>query len=604
MSRFPYRNAIIVGFLVLSILTTGRLVAQTESVIYTFPVGSDGLAEGNPYASPILDTEGNLYGTAVTGGAYGYGSVFKLSPTSGHWSETTLHSFNSDGQDGTQPYSSLVMDSSGNIYGTTYSGGAYNLGTVFELHPNTDNSWRETVLHSFNVDGSDGYYPYANLIFDKAGNLYGTTYSGGSGGEGAVFELSPGQNGAWLERVILDLNYTDGAAPYGGLVFDATGRLYGATQYGGLYEHGVVFVMERSSKGTWTEQVLHSFDPSTGDGWAPYAGLVIDKVGHLYGTTLYGGSAQQGTVFEVAFEQGTWQETVIHTFSGYVGDGINPYGPLAIDPSGNLYGTTWQSQFPGVGGAGIVFGLSQTKPNVWQEAILHNFVNPGDGGNPYSGVALDSAGHVFGTTYYGGAAPGTGVVFEIKKLTTITSVASSLSSSTFGQLVTFEATVKGSSGTPTGTVTFKNGSAELGTKTLLGGVAKYTTAVLPVGMDSISAIYGGSPVLAPSKSNVLKQVVSKATTSTTVVSSINPSTFGGTVTFTATVKPEFSGVPSGIVTFKNGTTTRGTGKLDSGVAKYTTSALPVGTNPITAAYEGSTAFDASTSTVLEEVVDK
>src|SRR5258708_10955072 len=329
------RIATMVSLFALAMLVSTLAVAQTETVLYTFSGGSDG---GNPYAGPILDNKGNLYGTTVYGGAYNWGAVFKLSPdTNGQWTETVLHSFNSDGQDGIRPYSSLVMDPSGNLYGTTNIGGAYNYGTVFRLHPNADGSWTETVLHSFNADGTDGNETYANLIFDKLGNLYGTTYYGGSQGEGMVFQLSPGANGTWLEQVILSFNYADGAAPYGGLVLDSTGVFYGATNSGGTYQHGVVFSLKRGSNGAWIESVLHTFNPSTGDGWAPYAGLVIDKAGHLYGTTLYGGNGS-GTVFELAHVNGNWVETLIHNFTQQ--DGINPYSPLVIDASGNLYRTT------------------------------------------------------------------------------------------------------------------------------------------------------------------------------------------------------------------------------------------------------------------------
>ncbi len=383
--------------------------AQTETLLYAFSGAPDG---GSPYAGPVLDSKGNLYGTTVYGGVYNNGAVFELSPgANGQWTETVLHNFNFDGQDGFQPYSGLVMDPSGNLYGTTYVGGVYDLGTVFRVHPNADGSWTESILHSFNADGTDGYNPYANLVLDKNGNLYGTTYSGGNqGGDGTVFELSPEKNGTWQERVIFNFNYTDGSAPYGGLVFDSIGRLYGTTEYGGTYQHGVVFAMKRGSNGAWTEYVLHNFNPATGDGFLPYAGLVIDKANRLYGTTLGGGNGW-GTVFEVALVNGRVREKVIHSFIDGQ-DGISPYGPLAIDASGNLYGTTWQSVVNNIGGAGIVFKLSQTRPNVWQETILHDFVSPADGGNPYSGVALDGAGNVYGTTYAGGGSGG-GVVFKI-----------------------------------------------------------------------------------------------------------------------------------------------------------------------------------------------
>src|SRR5258708_16743593 len=393
--------------LVLAMLLTTPATGQTESVLYTFSGGSDG---GNPYAGPILDSKGNLYGTAVYGGVYNYGAVFELSPAAnGQWTETVLHSFNFDGQDGIRPYSSLMMDLSGNLYGTTNIGGTFALGTVFKIHPNSDGSWSETILHSFNADGTDGYNPYSNLIFDKQGNLYGTTYAGGNLGEGVVFQLSK-KNGIWLEQAIHTFNYTDGAAPYGGLVMDSKGFFYGATSYGGTYQHGVVFALKLGSSGAWTESVLHSFNPSS-EGYLPYAGLVIDKAGHLYGTTLYGGTKGfSGAVFELGEVPGLWGETVIHSFIDGQ-HGINPYGPPAIDASGNLYGTTFQSLIGNVGGGGIVFKLSRTSPVVWEETILHNFVNPGDAGNPYSGVAVDTAGNIYGTSWYGGTA--FGVVFQI-----------------------------------------------------------------------------------------------------------------------------------------------------------------------------------------------
>jgi uncharacterized repeat protein (TIGR03803 family) len=395
---------------ILLCLTTIFSLAQTETVLYTFTGGSDG---GNPYAGPILDSDGNLYGTTLYGGTNGYGAVFELSPAhNGQWTEKVLHSFNLNGHDGIRPYSSLVMDSAGNLYGTTYLGGTYGLGTVFELKLGSG-GWTKKVLHSFNSNGTDGFNPYGNLVLDAQGNLYGTTYVGGTGSVGTVFELLPNPDGSWQETVILSFDYTDGGEPYGGVVFDSAGHLYGTTQYGGAFTHGTVFELERQHNGTWKETVLHSFDPDNGDGFNPMAGLVISKSDHLYGTTLYGGDSDWGTVFELQRVKGQWQETVIHSFSEN-NDGISPYGPLALDSKGRLYGTTFGSIVGGVGGAGIVFQLTLTKSNVWEEAILHQFgVESGDGGNPYSGVVLDSAGNIYGTTYMGGSPPGTGTVFEV-----------------------------------------------------------------------------------------------------------------------------------------------------------------------------------------------
>jgi uncharacterized repeat protein (TIGR03803 family) len=412
--RSPILGTMTFGALSLTLLSALLLIAarpaqaQTEAVLYSFTGGNDG---GNPYGGLILDGQGNLYGATVYGGTYGYGAVFELSPgPNGQWIETVLHSFNLDGQDGIRPYSSLVMDSAGNLYGTTYLGGTYGLGTVFEILPGLNGSWTEKVLHSFNSDGTDGFNPYANLVLDAKGNLYGTTYVGGTGSVGTVFELSPNPDGTWKETIIFNFDYTHGGEPYGGVVFDRAGHLYGMTQYGGDFTHGTVFKLERNHKAIWKETVLHSFNPGNGDGFNPMSGLAIDRSGRLYGTTLYGGDSwPNGAVFEMQRVKGQWQESVIHSFEN-VNDGFNPYGPLAIDSAGNLYGMTFQSYVGGVGGAGIVFQLSRKK-HTWVETILHQFVAAGDAGNPYSGPVLDSAGNIYGATYYGG--DGNGAVFEI-----------------------------------------------------------------------------------------------------------------------------------------------------------------------------------------------
>jgi uncharacterized repeat protein (TIGR03803 family) len=394
--------------------------AASEKVLHTFTGGNDGRS---PYAGLILDDSGNLYGTTPYGGAYGYGTVFEISRgTNGQWKETVLHSFNINGHDGGVPYASLVRDAAGSLYGTTSLGGAsgtgcggYGCGTAFQLTRGTNGTWTESVLHSFNSAGNDGYTPNANLIFDPHGNLFGTTeYGGWAGGVGTVFELLRNASGEWREKIIHSFNYTNGGEPLCGLVSDSAGNFYGTTQYGGRFTHGTVFELKLQPNGTWKENVLHSFNPGSGDGFEPYSGLVIDSSGRLYGTTPAGGYGW-GTVFRLALVKGLWKESVIHIFE-YGQDGINPYGPLAIDPTGRLYGTTWQSYVNNVGGAGIVFRLVRTKAQGWRETILHQFVNAGDGGNPYSGVVLDSTGTIYGTTYMGGDSQGYGVVFEVEPL--------------------------------------------------------------------------------------------------------------------------------------------------------------------------------------------
>ena len=266
----------------------------TEKVLYNFGKGTDGAA---PEAGLIFDAAGNLYGTTTFGVSHDrYGTVFELSPTAGgNWTEKVLHSFGS-GADGTYPMAGLVFDTSGNLYGTCSQGGAYGgWGIVFQLTPQAGGGWGEQVLHNFS-DYSDGSTPYAGLIIDVSGNLYGTTSSGGDYYEGTVFELSHTAGGGWTHQVLHSFNYTDGGTPQAGLTFDAAGNLYG-TAGGGYYGYGTVFELTPTAGGGWTEQVLHSFNGT--DGAGPQAGLIFDADGNLYGTTAGGGTYNDGTVFEL-----------------------------------------------------------------------------------------------------------------------------------------------------------------------------------------------------------------------------------------------------------------------------------------------------------------
>src|ERR1017187_1221490 len=211
--------------------------------------------------------------------------------------EKVLHNFNNNGTDGVSPQAGLIVDGAGNLYGTTSGGGTYYHGTVFELTPAAGRGWTETVLHSFNNNGTDGYEPLAGLIFDAAGNLYGTTYVGGSYGYGTAFELTPAGGGTWNEKVLY--SFASGSTAFyltSGLIFDGAGNLYGTTLGG---QGGSVFELTPTAGGGWTEKVLHSFGNGT-DGEDPQAGLIFDAAGNLYGTTYLGGTYYQwGTVFEL-----------------------------------------------------------------------------------------------------------------------------------------------------------------------------------------------------------------------------------------------------------------------------------------------------------------
>jgi uncharacterized repeat protein (TIGR03803 family) len=254
------------------------------------------------------------------------------------------------GRDGFTPYAGLIFDAAGNLYGTTYGGGTYGGGTVFEVSPGASDQWSEKVLYSFG-SGKDGVTPQGGLIFDGKGNLYGTTSFGGAfGGYGTVFELSP-SNGQWTESVLHAFNQKDGAWPwYARLSFDTAGNLYGTTSSGGNQDCnggnnsgcGEVFQLVPSN-GQWTESVLHFFS-SGNDGAYPYAGLVFDQAGNLYGTTTEGGNPKClggngcGTVFRLRLSNGQWAETVLHAFFAKAGDG--PAASVIFDTAGNLYGTT------------------------------------------------------------------------------------------------------------------------------------------------------------------------------------------------------------------------------------------------------------------------
>jgi uncharacterized repeat protein (TIGR03803 family) len=268
--------------------------------------------------------------------------------------ERVLRAFNPNGADGTFSQAGLITDAAGNRYGTTYQGGSYDQGTVFELTPAQGGGWTEKVLYSFYPSATDGYQPEAGLVFDAAGNLYGTTYQGGTYFEGTAFELTPIQGGGWTERVLYNFgNGTDGDQPYAGLVFDVVGNLYGTTFSGGTYGGGTVFELSRSGRG-WAEQVPHSFGNGT-DGSGPYAGLVLfGASANLYGTTSSGGTYNSGTVFELTPTQGgSWIETMLHNFNG--ADGSFPYTGMIFDPAGNLYGTTFSGG--GTYNSGTVFEI-------------------------------------------------------------------------------------------------------------------------------------------------------------------------------------------------------------------------------------------------------
>ncbi len=358
------------------VLATQTGQAQTFHLLHAFN-GTDGAM---PRASLIRDSAGNLYGTTLEGGANQGGTVFKLDKTH---TLTVLHTF-TGGSDGDQPYSSLLRDAAGNLYGTTSGGGGAGLGTVYKI----DASGTETVLHRFN--GSDGSLPYGHLVRDESGNFYGTTLEGGSSGSyGTVFKLDK------TGKLTTIYTFTgDGSAPSGSLVRDAAGNLYGTCESGGTGK-GIVYKL--AATGTLT--VLHTFDGT--DGSSPYGGLIADAAGNLYGAAAQGGSSDAGTVFRVAETTGSF--TLLYNFAGgrNGAEGGVPFATLARDPVGNLYGANIYGgggckQF---GGCGTIWKLDTNN----QLTVLTNFGKGNQGLIPYGGVILDKAGNLYGTTSRGGS---------------------------------------------------------------------------------------------------------------------------------------------------------------------------------------------------------
>jgi uncharacterized repeat protein (TIGR03803 family) len=321
--------------------------------------------------------------------------------------ESVLYSFLNNASDGAVPQGGLVFDTAGNLYGTTASGGNGNHGTVFELSPGAGGTWTETVLYRFGGDtNGDGADPSGTLLIDAEGNLYGTA----SAGNGVIFELlAPAEKGgAWTEKVLWAFSgEPDGQIPEGSLIFDSHGNLYGVTEDGGATNNGAVFELSPGSGGAWTEQILYSFaGGNTGD--RPQAGLVFDTKGNLYGTTVDGGTGDVGLVYELSppTNGGAWTETVVHDFDSLF-DGSTPEANLVIDASGNLYGTASQGYYSSsfVPYDGIAFELSPQSNGTWTESILYAFPNTAtDGGSPESNLVFDGQGNLYGTTINGGNA--------------------------------------------------------------------------------------------------------------------------------------------------------------------------------------------------------
>jgi len=386
--------------------------SPTEVVLYNF-CQLGGCADGDgPNGELVFDAAGSLYGTTLYGGAKAGGTVFELSSGQSGWTETVLYSFCSlpSCTDGQTPSGPLTFDSLGNIYGTTEYGGEYGAGTVYELSP-SGSGRAETVLYSFCPFPCIAN-PIAGVTIDKSGNLFGPAYYDD------IFELSP-SGGTWTETTLYEVGDNTAA----GVSFDAAGNLFGVGNWdGGTYPGGYVFELSPSGGG-WQLSVPYVFNKNKAgkyaDGYDPFSTPVFDKAGNLYATTLYNpadGSIVGGTAFKLTPGRKKWGFKLLHTFTGKKGDGDLPLGPLVVDGSGNVYGTTSYggsgASCDGGTGCGIVYELSPTG-GAYTETILWTFAWA-NGAHPMSGVILDKAGNLYGTTYLGGTADGgNGTVFEV-----------------------------------------------------------------------------------------------------------------------------------------------------------------------------------------------
>jgi uncharacterized repeat protein (TIGR03803 family) len=408
-TRIWPRCAVLLARSLLTLAFVTSTQAQTVDIIYKF----DGAAgEGSlPYSGLIEDTADNFYGTTLDGGTHNLGTVYRLSPnSSGGFTETILYSFKGGNTDGAQPHSSVFRDSAGNLYGTTVTGGIVanacteggllgspvGCGIVFKLTPTTTGPWTETVLHRFS--GADGGNSFTGLIRDAAANFYGATIGGGSHALGVVFRLSLTSTG-WKETVLHNFaGAADGALPFiqcAALAMDASGNLYGSTYKGGAANAGTVFKLSppTTTTTTWTEKLLYTFKGGM-DGSEPFTGVILDKIGNVYGATTFGGSGGNngGIVFKLTAAN-DYAKTVLHNFNRLTDPAEDLANAVTFDASGNLWGTTEYALFklsPGTSG--------------WTETFVFNWGQTPGWSTAFTPLIIDSHDVIWGTDTWGGIA--------------------------------------------------------------------------------------------------------------------------------------------------------------------------------------------------------
>ncbi len=395
MGKFNYRLLAVLVNVGLTALCIGALVTgqsaqgQTFTVLHSFAY-SDG---ASPMSGVTIDSSGNnLYGTASLGGTHNFGTVYRVHRSGPGWVFAPLYSFQGD-SDGYEPHARVIVGPDGSLYGTTArGGGSCSCGTVFKLRPSPNppvsasSPWHETILYRFT--GADGDYPLSEVAFDRAGNLFGTTMRGGSYDSGTAYKLAP-SNGNWTENLVHTFGGSgDGYYPASGIAIDTSGDLYGTAPNGSPYGQGVVYALTPSG-GSWIYNIRYEFRDGN-DGAGPVGGLIFDGSGNLFGETSVGGTGNGGTLFELA--PPGWTFTLLYALPGNGAPG--PQASLAMDASGNLYGTT---PINGAYGEGSVFKLTYSGDG-WTYSTLHDFTGGSDGCRPSSVVTLDSSGSLYGTT--------------------------------------------------------------------------------------------------------------------------------------------------------------------------------------------------------------
>ena len=376
-------------------LSTG-VHASGTTVIYSFKGGVDGSYIDSDL---VIDSAGNLYGTSVKGGAHASGTVWQLHPNGdGTWTHIVLYNF-TGGADGAEPYKGVTLDTAGELYGTAVTGGGGacegGCGVAYKLS-NNGGVWTENVLHAFQGT-DDGQGPGARLTVDQDGTVYGMAPTGGAYGAGTIYAMAPGKHGTKFKIIHAFTGGADGAGGSAGALVLKSGDVYGSATSGGVFGEGTIYQLTRKGRG-WKFRVLYSFQDQP-DGGFPYGGLALDPLGNIYGTTYYAGANDLGCVYELSQgPRGKWKERVLYSFNG--ADGADSIANVNFDTAGNIYSVTSQG---GAANFGVIFRLRPKLSGKWGETVVHSFAGVPDGALAYNGMVDDGHGHFFGATTRGGA---------------------------------------------------------------------------------------------------------------------------------------------------------------------------------------------------------